>query len=118
MNKNLYHVLGVSKDAGDAEIKSAYRKLARKYHPDLNKDDKDAAEKFKEISCAYDILGDKEKRKKYDNNEIDADGKPTGFAPVSVRAAIRPMEAVFRTGRRPHLLQRQRRKFRLLFHFR
>ena len=44
----------------------------RKYHPDLNKDDKDAAEKFKEISCAYDILGDKEKRKKYDNNEIDA----------------------------------------------
>lgn len=79
MNKNLYHVLGVSKDATDAEIKSAYRKLARKYHPDLNKDDKNAAEKFKEVSCAYDILGDKEKRKKYDNNEIDADGKPTGF---------------------------------------
>ena len=79
MNKNLYHVLGVSKDATDAEIKSAYRKLARKYHPDLNKDDKDAAEKFKEVSCAYDILGDKDKRKKYDNNEIDADGKPTGF---------------------------------------
>ena len=79
MNKNLYHVLGVSKDATDAEIKSAYRKLARKYHPDLNKDDKDAAEKFKEVSCAYDILGDKDKRKKYDNNEIDADGKPAGF---------------------------------------
>ncbi len=79
MNKNLYHVLGVSKDASEAEIKSAYRKLARKYHPDLNKDNKDAAEKFKEISAAYDILGDKEKRKKYDNNEIDADGKPTGF---------------------------------------
>ena len=79
MNKNLYHVLGVSKDASEAEIKSAYRKLARKYHPDLNKDDKDAAEKFKEVSCAYDILGDKEKRQKYDNNEIDSDGKPTGF---------------------------------------
>ena len=79
MSKNLYHVLGVNKDASEAEIKSAYRKLARKYHPDLNKDNKDAAEKFKEVSCAYDILGDKEKRKKYDNNEIDADGKPTGF---------------------------------------
>lgn len=79
MNKNLYHVLGVSKDASEADIKSAYRKLARKYHPDLNKDNKEAAEKFKEISCAYDILGDKDKRKKYDNNEIDSDGKPTGF---------------------------------------
>lgn len=79
MSKNLYHVLGVSKESTEAEIKSAYRKLARKYHPDLNKDDKAAAEKFKEVSCAYDILGDKEKRKKYDNNEIDADGKPTGF---------------------------------------
>lgn len=79
MSKNLYNVLGVSKSASEAEIKSAYRKLARKYHPDLNKEDKTAAEKFKEVSCAYDILGDKEKRKKYDNNEIDADGKPTGF---------------------------------------
>ncbi len=79
MNKDLYGVLGVGKSATEAEIKSAYRKLARKYHPDLNKDDKAAAEKFKEISCAYDILGDKDKRKKYDNNEIDCDGKPTGF---------------------------------------
>lgn len=79
MSKNLYHVLGVSKDAAESEIKSAYRKLARQYHPDLNKDNPQAAEKFKEISCAYDILGDKDKRKKYDNNEIDSDGKPTGF---------------------------------------
>lgn len=79
MSKNLYHVLGVTKESSEADIKSAYRKLARKYHPDLNKDNKEAAEKFKEISCAYDILGDKDKRKKYDNNEIDADGKPTGF---------------------------------------
>ena len=79
MTKDLYSILGVSKNAGENEIKSAYRKLARKYHPDLNKDNKEAAERFKEISCAYDILGDKEKRKKYDNKEIDCDGKPTGF---------------------------------------
>jgi len=79
MVKDLYQVLGVNKGASESEIKSAYRKLARKYHPDLNKDDKSAAEKFKEISNAYDILGNAEKRKKYDNNEIDADGKPTGF---------------------------------------
>lgn len=79
MNKDLYQVLGLKKTASTAEIKSAYRKLARKYHPDLNKDDKNAAEKFKEISAAYDILGNEDKRKKYDNNEIDAEGKPTGF---------------------------------------
>ncbi len=79
MNKDLYQVLGLKKTASAAEIKSAYRKLARKYHPDLNKDDKNAAEKFKEISSAYDILGNEDRRKKYDNNEIDSDGKPTGF---------------------------------------
>ena len=89
MNKNLYHVLGISKDASEAEIKSAYRKLARKYHPDLNKDDKSAAEKFKEVSCAYDILGDKEKRKKYDSGEIDCDGKPTGYGAPAGSAAAR-----------------------------
>ena len=76
MNKDLYQILGVTKESSENEIKSAYRRLARKYHPDLNKDNKEAAEKFKEISCAYDILGDKEKRKKYDNKEIDSDGKP------------------------------------------
>lgn len=76
MKKDLYAVLGVSKNATEAEIKSAYRKLARKYHPDVNKNE---AEKFKEISAAYEIVGDKEKRKKYDNGEIDSDGKPTAY---------------------------------------
>ncbi len=79
MGKDLYNILGVTKSATKAEIKSAYHKLARKYHPDVNKDNPSAAEKFKEVSAAYDILGDDEKRKKYDNNEIDGDGKPTGF---------------------------------------
>ena len=77
--RDLYQILGVTKSASDTEIKTAFRKLARKYHPDLNKDNKEAAEKFKEINAAYEVLGDKDKRKKYDNNEIDAEGKPTGF---------------------------------------
>jgi molecular chaperone DnaJ len=62
----LYKTLGVSKKASDEEIKKAYRKLARKYHPDRNPDDTEAEEKFKEISAAYDVLGDPEKRKEYD----------------------------------------------------
>jgi molecular chaperone DnaJ len=62
----LYKTLGVSKKASDEEIKKAYRKLARKYHPDRNPGDKEAEEKFKEISAAHDVLGDPEKRKEYD----------------------------------------------------
>jgi molecular chaperone DnaJ len=62
----LYKTLGVSKDASEDEIKKAYRKLARKYHPDRNPDDKQAEEKFKEVSAAYDVLSDPEKRKEYD----------------------------------------------------
>jgi molecular chaperone DnaJ len=62
----LYKTLGVSKKATDEEIKKAYRKLARKYHPDRNPGDKEAEEKFKEISAAHDVLGDPEKRKEYD----------------------------------------------------
>lgn len=96
MNKDLYQILGVSKTATEAEIKSAYRKLARKYHPDLNKDDANAAEKFKEISNAYDIIGNTEKRKKYDNNEIDAEGKPTGFGAGFGGAGGNPFGGGFR----------------------
>ncbi|HBA37568.1 MAG TPA: molecular chaperone DnaJ [Firmicutes bacterium] len=63
--KDYYEVLGVDKSASDAEIKSAYRKLAKKYHPDVNKEE-GAAEKFKEIGEAYSVLGDEQKRKTYD----------------------------------------------------
>jgi len=99
MTKDLYSILGVSKTASTTEIKSQYRKLARKYHPDLNKDDKAAAEKFKEISAAYDILGDKDKRQKYDNNEIDAEGKPTGFGASGFnnQSGFNPGDGTYRT---------------------
>ena len=65
-NKDYYKILGVDKTASDKEIKQAYRKLARQYHPDVNPDDKSAEEKFKEINEAYEVLGDPDKRKKYD----------------------------------------------------
>ena len=64
--KDYYAVLGVSKTATDDEIKKAYRKLARQYHPDLNPDDREAEKKFKDINEAYEVLSDKEKREKYD----------------------------------------------------
>ncbi len=64
--RDFYEVLGISKTASDDEIKKAYRKLAKKYHPDLNPDDKTAEQKFKEVSEAYEILSDKEKRSRYD----------------------------------------------------
>ncbi|MCK9454527.1 MAG: J domain-containing protein [Sulfurimonas sp.] len=65
MSKSLYETLEISEGASEAEIKKAYRKLARKYHPDVNKE-KDAEDKFKEINAAYEILSDKEKKAQYD----------------------------------------------------
>ena len=64
--KNYYDILGVKKNATEKEIKQAYRRLARKYHPDVNAGDKSAEAKFKEINEAYEILSDKDKRPKYD----------------------------------------------------
>ena len=65
-DRDYYDVLGVKKDASEEEIKKAYRKLARQYHPDVNPDDKDAEKRFKEVSEAYAVLSDKEKRAQYD----------------------------------------------------
>lgn len=64
--KNYYDILGIKKDASEKEVKQAYRRLARKYHPDVNPSDKSAEAKFKEINEAYEVLSDKEKRRKYD----------------------------------------------------
>ncbi|MBR0693951.1 DnaJ C-terminal domain-containing protein [Bradyrhizobium lablabi] len=72
--RNPYEVLGVVPAASSADIQKAYRKLAKKLHPDLNPGDKAAEEKFKEVAAAYDLLGDAEKRKRFDAGEIDAAG--------------------------------------------
>jgi DnaJ-class molecular chaperone len=71
---NPYEVLGVAPTASSADIQKAYRKLAKKLHPDLNPGDKAAEDKFKEVAGAYDLLSDSEKRKRFDNGEIDATG--------------------------------------------
>ena len=71
-----YSVLGVSKGASAADVKSAYRKLAKKLHPDANKSDPKAASRFAELNAAYEIVGDEDKRKAFDRGEIDAEGKP------------------------------------------
>ena len=71
-----YDILGVSRSAPEAEIKKAYRKLAKAHHPDRNKNDPKAKDKFAEVNAAYEILGDAAKRAQFDRGEIDADGKP------------------------------------------
>src|ERR671931_1400409 len=80
LEKDYYQVLGVPKNASQAEIKKAYRKLAQKHHPDANPGNKEAEERFKEVSSAYDVLGDQEKRKSYDQvREMAASGVGGGF---------------------------------------
>jgi DnaJ-class molecular chaperone len=71
-----YDVLGVARGANEAEIKKAFRKLAKQFHPDRNKDDPKARDKFAELNNAYEILGDETKKKQFDAGEIDAEGKP------------------------------------------
>src|SRR5579863_2253998 len=71
-----YEVLGVPRGASAAAIKSAYRKLAKKHHPDANKNDPKSASRFAELNTANEIIGDEDKRKQFDRGEIDAEGKP------------------------------------------
>src|SRR5438270_1996675 len=79
--RDYYETLGVSKTASEDEIKSAFRKLARKYHPDVAKDKKSAEERFKQINEAYEVLSDPEKRKKYDSLGADWNQQGGGFQP-------------------------------------
>lgn len=80
MPQDLYTVLGVTKTASAEDVKSAYRKLVKQLHPDLHPGDQMLEDRFRKVSAAYEILGDEEKRRKYDNGEIDADGQPVAGA--------------------------------------
>lgn len=82
MARDPYEALGVARGASESEIRSAYRKLAKRYHPDMNPGDKQAEERFKEASAAHALLSDPEKRARFDRGEIDAEGQekaPFGF---------------------------------------
>ncbi len=98
--RDYYKTLGVGRNASDKEIKSAYRKLARKYHPDVNPGDKQAEDKFKEIGEAYEVLSDPEKRRRYDqfgsNWQRGPQGVPPGWEVFRSGQRGRPG-----TGRRP-----------------
>ena len=99
-----YEVLGVPRGASAAAIKSAYRKLAKKHHPDANKNDPKSAARFAELNSANEIIGDEDKRKQFDRGEIDAEGKPRfqGFPGGDPRARGGPgggfESRTFRTG--------------------
>jgi DnaJ-class molecular chaperone len=99
---DLYSQLGVKRDAGEAEIKKAYRKLAKELHPDKNKGNANASERFSKVTRAYDILTDKDKRARYDRGELDEEGNPRspfGYGGGGPRPGASPGTAGF--GRTP-----------------
>ena len=95
--RDFYDILGVSKTASAAEIKSAYRKLALKWHPDRNKE-KDATEKFKDINEAYEVLSSPEKKSKYDQFGHAAFGGGTGYNPFGQQSSGNPFSSYYSTG--------------------
>ena len=100
MALDLYQRLGLKRGASEAEIKKAYRSLAKQLHPDRNKDNPKAAERFAQVTHAYDLLSDKDKRARYDRGEIDEDGNPkmpfgAGFGGYSAGAGPQPGGAGF-----------------------
>lgn len=99
-SQDYYSVLGLKRDASEADIKKAYRKLARKYHPDVNPGNKEAEEKFKAISQAYEALSDKEKRKIYD--EFGEEGLKAGFDPEQARQYRQWQKSGFRRQGEPY----------------
>jgi DnaJ-class molecular chaperone len=95
--RNPYDILGVTATASEAEIKKAYRRLAKRHHPDSNRDDPKAKDRFAEVNAAYEVVGDAEKRKAFDRGEIDAEGKPrfqsaNGFGGGRAHAGGSPFE--------------------------
>ena len=85
-----YQTLGVARGASEDDIRAAYRKLAKRYHPDMNQGKPEAAERFKTIGAAYDLLSDAEKRGRFDRGEIDADGNETAAFHARARGGHRP----------------------------
>src|SRR3954471_23851344 len=90
MAKDPYTVLGVKRDATDAEIQKAFRRLAKKSHPDLFPGDKKAEDRFKELNAANDIIGDPGKRARFDRGEIDAGGAEVRQNPFAGGGGFRP----------------------------